>query len=81
MDKDMEFKTTKLNEFLKDNNDKSTQIYELRKNVIERDANMKVQYTQIESLSQQLGHFKLNNESNMNKLTEMKEQLTYMTQQ
>ena len=42
MNKDIVFKTDKLNEFLDENSAKNNQNYELRKTLIEKDARMNI---------------------------------------
>ena len=50
LNKDIVFKTTKLNEYLDENSAKNNQNYELRKNIIEKDAKINIVLAEKSSL-------------------------------
>ena len=81
LNKDIMFKTNKLNEFLDENSSKNNQNYELRKSVIEKDSKMNIVLAEKSSLEAQLNQLHLSYESSKKQLIENKEQLAYMTQQ
>ena len=76
--KDNKFKTDQLNIFLKDCGEKNSQLYSLRKELIEKETELVNKSQEIVALSEQLGQTKINTELSQQHLVEARGQLEYL---